>query len=290
MAGFLNYSKAGKGVKKDDLDKSGVGLYFDIFGRRIWKFITLNLMYLVVSIPAILIAFLISSYLLTYLLHFIQQNVPGAVDVIQKTKDVVPVLVAISAIVLFQFFGSGPATASMSYILRKYVKDTHVWIFSDFFEQIKKNFKQGIIVYLINTLAYIALIVAYIFYSLMLKGPIGEVLAFVIIVVSVFFIMMQMYIYQLMAGFNFKVKDLYKNSLLLTMIKLPFNILITALIGGIMYTMYSLATKSLLIAVILLIAIYVVLINYTQIFMTNNIIKEYVLEPSLQKDAEDSRE
>ena len=63
MAGFFNYSKAGKGIKKEDLEKSGVGLYFDIFGRRIWKLMTLNLMYLVVSIPAIIIAYCISATL-----------------------------------------------------------------------------------------------------------------------------------------------------------------------------------------------------------------------------------
>ena len=75
MAGFLNYSKAGKGIKKEDLEKSGLGLYFDIFGRRIWKLITLNLMYILVSIPAILIAWGVSSYLVTFLMT-ISKGIP----------------------------------------------------------------------------------------------------------------------------------------------------------------------------------------------------------------------
>ena len=65
MAGFFNYSKAGKGITKEDLEKSGLALYFDILGRRIWKLITLNLLYLLVSIPAILISIAISVYFLT---------------------------------------------------------------------------------------------------------------------------------------------------------------------------------------------------------------------------------
>ncbi len=277
MAGFFYYSKSGKGVKKGDLEKSGVGLYFDILGRRIWKLITLNLMYLVVSIPAIIISYGISTYLLTYLLSLTGMNMAEAADMIQ-------ILIIFMAAVLFQIFGSGPATASMCFILRKYVKDTHVWIFSDFFEHFKKNFKQGIAVYVINTIVSIALIVAYIFYSLIMRSSLGDVLALVIIITSAFFCMMQMYVYQLMAGFNFKVKDIYKNSLLLTMIKLPWNILVVAVVGLVMYAMYSVALTSPLIAVVIFVAIYIVLVNYTQIFMTNNIIKEYVLEPSIQKE------
>ena len=50
---FRNYSKSGKGISKKDLDKSGVELYFDILNRRIWNMIKLNLLYVLVSIPAI---------------------------------------------------------------------------------------------------------------------------------------------------------------------------------------------------------------------------------------------
>lgn len=277
MAGFFNYSKAGKGVKKEDLEKSGVGLYFDILGRRIWKLMILNLMYLVISIPAIIIAYFISTYLLTYLLSLTGVNVAEITDVIKI------ITIFISA-VLFQVFGSGPATASMSYILKRYVKDTHVWIFSDFFEHFKKNFKQGMAVYIINTFASVALIVAYMFYALIMRNTIGEILSFVMIITAAFFVMMQMYTYQLMAEFNFKVKDIYKNSLLLTMIKLPWNILTTALIFIFMYAMYSVALTSPFIAIAIFAVIYIVLVNFTQIFMTNNIVKEYILEPSLQSE------
>lgn len=283
MAGFFNYSKAGKGIKKEDLEKSGLSLYFDILGRRIWKLIILNLMYLIASIPAILIAWGISSYMLEFLLRVLRSDVTEIADAIQ--------LISIFAtIMIFQIFGSGPATASMSYILRKYVRDSHVWIFSDFFEHFKKNFKQGMAVYIINTFVSFALIVAYIFYSLIMRNSFGDVLALVIIIISAFYIMMQMYTYQLMAGFNFKVKDIYKNALLLTMIKLPWNILTVGIIGITVYAMYSITLTSPILGVIIFFAIYMVLINFTQIFMTNNIIKEYVLEPSLQKEAEHPEE
>ena len=285
MAGFFNYSKAGQGVRKEDLEKSGLGLYFDILGRRLWKLMTLNLMYIAISIPAIIIAYIISTYLLSFFLSLPKEKIE-----ISEISDVIKIITMFMTVILFQFFGSGPATASMTYILKTYVKDTHVWIFSDFFEQFKKNFKQGLAVYLINTFVSFALIVAYIFYSFIMRNSLGDILAFVIIITAAFFTMMQMYTYQLMAGFDFKVKDIYKNSLLLTMIKLPWNILTAALIFVFMYAMYSIYLTSPLIAIILFIVIYIVLVNFTQIFMTNNIIKEYVLEPSLKKETEKSEE
>ena len=104
-----------------------------------------------------------------------------------------------------------------------------------------------------------------------------------IAVISAFFIMMQMYVYQLMAGFNFKVKDIYKNSLLLTMIKLPWNIFITVTVVVIMYTLYSVSMTSPLLAIILFVVVYIVLVYFTQLFMTKGVVEKYILEPS-QKD------
>ena len=281
MAGFFNYSKAGKGINKEDLEKSGLALYFDILGRRIWKLITLNLMYLLVSIPALVITGAIIIYILSYFLSISGVN-------LGETADIIKIILIFAVAILFQLFGSGPATAAVNYILRRYVKDSHVWIYSDFFEHIKKNFKQGVAAYIINTLVWVALVVAYIFYSFILGGPIGEVMAFMMIVIAAFFVMMQMYTYQLMAGFNFKIKDIYKNALLLTMIKLPWNILTLATIAVLMYAMYSISLTSPFLGVLIYGAIFVVLISFTQVFMTNNIIKEYVLEPSLQKEKENS--
>ena len=66
MAGFFgmfDYSKPGKGVSKEDVQKSGIELYFDILSRRLWKLIKLNLIYVLFSIPAIVIGWYLSRYL-----------------------------------------------------------------------------------------------------------------------------------------------------------------------------------------------------------------------------------
>lgn len=162
MFGFNNYSKPGKGINKEDLNKSGVSLYFDIFFRRVWKMMTLNLMYLLMSIPAIIISFVISSYFILSVSSLTGVN-------IEKNSSSLSIISLLFTIAFFQITGSGPASVAKNYVLRKYVNDTHSWVVSDFFENIKKNFKQGIIVYIISSIMAFGLIYAYIFYSFILN-------------------------------------------------------------------------------------------------------------------------
>ena len=276
---FNNYTKPGKGINKEDLDKSGVSLYFDIFFRRIWKMMTLNLMYLLVSIPAIVISMFISAYFLMSAASL------AGVDVIKNSTSL-SILSLLFAVAIFQITGSGPASVAKSYVLRKYVRDTHAWVFSDFFENIKSNFKQGIAVYIINTIVSIALMFSYIFYSFIWKNSMGSALSIVIIVIAVVFVMMQMYVYQLVASVQLKVRHIYKNALALTIIKLPWNIVVLGMTFVLMYLMYYLALTIPIVCVVLVIALYFVLVSFTQIFMTNNVMNKYVIEPGKKIEEE----
>ena len=47
-------------------------------------------------------------------------------------------------------FGMGPATAGITYIMRNFAREEHAWIWSDFKDTFKSNFKQATAVYLIN--------------------------------------------------------------------------------------------------------------------------------------------
>ena len=54
MAGFFglfNYSKPGKGVRKDAPEYNGFIRFFVLYFRRIWKLIPLNLIYFVITLP-----------------------------------------------------------------------------------------------------------------------------------------------------------------------------------------------------------------------------------------------
>ena len=130
---FNNYNKPGRGISKEEIDnKSGIELYFDILFRRIWKMMTLNLLYVLVSIPVIVISAIIPLYLLT-----MTASVKG-INITENASSLL-ILSILFALAFFQVTGSGPASVAKSYVLRKYVNDKHSWVMSDFFENIKKN-------------------------------------------------------------------------------------------------------------------------------------------------------
>lgn len=89
-----------------------------------------------------------------------------------------------------------------------------------------------------------------------------------------------MYMYPIMAVFKLKIKDIYRNSLLLVMARLPWNFLAFAVSGGVLAALVYASLVS-GIGILLFLFIGFVLVGYTQMFMTNNVVKKYMLEPAL---------
>lgn len=75
--GLHNYSKPGRGVRKDEPPKPGIALYFDILIRRFWNIIALNLIYLIFSIPAIIISFFLSTYMMSWMASVVKIDLSG---------------------------------------------------------------------------------------------------------------------------------------------------------------------------------------------------------------------
>lgn len=280
MAGFMNYTKPGKGISKEDVDKSGIALYFDIFFRRFGKFISINLLYLLASIPAIIISFFIANYLMSAVLNFAGKEITESISATMLILSI-PFTAAI-----FQATGSGPATVAINSMTCKYVKDTHCWVWSDFIGGIKSNFKQGMLIYIINTLVFFACAFAFLFYNYVMGGAMAQVLRAMIMVISVIFFIMQFYTYRIAAEFELKTKHVYRNALLLTFAGLKWNLFAAVVIIALMCLVYTILAEWFAIGIAVIILIYFVLSTFTQNFITDNVVKKYLLEPSLKAQAE----
>lgn len=285
--GFGNYAKPGPGVSKDEPKKTGLSLYFEIFIKRFWKFITLNLVHIICSIISIVVVWAFASYAITWLLSILKID---ASSLSQDEGTVIYILAVCFAFALIALFGTGAPTAASSYVMRNYVNDSHSWVISDYFEHLKKNFVQGTIVFVIDIIVFFLTLVGLIFYTFEMPGVLGLFLRTVLCVAFVIYAMMHMYIYQIMAKFSLKLKDIYRNSLLLVLIKLPWNIFSFAVSILITYVVLYLFVGNPMLGIIIAGLIYFSLNIYTQIFMTNNVVKKYMLEPSLEKEKEDKEE
>jgi len=154
MAGFfglLDFTKEGPGVRKDEPDKGPVRGTLEILTRRFWELIKLNLMMILFNLPALIVAFFLAIYLLAAL--FPGLSVATLIESFQAlglegTADQSLEAAAISQLTLFylitafaltglQLVAAGPFQAGFSFILRNYIRDEHVFTWTDFWDHTK---------------------------------------------------------------------------------------------------------------------------------------------------------
>ena len=177
MAGFFglfNYEKEGPGISKNAPKKKTFIVFFETFFRNFWKFITINLVYGIISLPQIT---------------------------------------------------SGLASAGFTHVARNTARDKHSFGLSDFFDTIKKNWKQAFGAGIINTLVYAIIIFDLWFFYTSVKGVFGIIGLGLMLSVLVIFTMMNYFIWTLMITFKFKLKQIYKNSFNFAVINLKKNFL-----------------------------------------------------------------
>ncbi len=122
----------------------------------------------------------------------------------------------------------GFACAGITNVTRNIARDKHSFGLSDFFETIKKNWKQSLSVGIINTIVTALILFCLWFYNesylqtqqnISLAGLIASLLLLAV------FGMMKFYIYTLMITFNFSIKSLYVNSFKFVLLNFWKNLL-----------------------------------------------------------------
>ena len=240
-----SFDKPGKGVDLNAPPKRSFFRFWDIFGRKFTHFVRVNLVYVLTSIPTFLLVFfltgLVSSAILdvpslqSMLQNLAQQTAENMGDsnlMTQQLNQMIVIFDLFMRFVLTYLFvilwGMGPATAGLTYVLRNFAREEHAWIWSDFKDALKSNFKQSAIVFLIDLVVFVLFYVAFAFY-LQMSGFLGA-MRYVIVVIAIIYTMMHFYLYPMMVTFQLSLKDLYRNALLFAIGKLPSNLLILAIL------------------------------------------------------------
>ena len=134
-----------------------------------------------------------------------------------------PISIVYSLLALPQLT-SGLANVGMTHVARNTARDKHSFGFSDFFETIKKNWKQSLAAGIINTFVYIVLLFdVYFFYIQDTKFSVialGLTFAFLFV-----FTIMNYYIWTLIITFSFNLKTVYKNSFKFVFINFKNNLI-----------------------------------------------------------------
>lgn len=269
---FNNYSKPGKGVNKRDPNQPRWQIFFDVFPRKLWDLFKLNILYLLAGLPFFIVTMIISGIISSPIIDEV---------VVLKFADInfLKYDILLRSAFSFLFMGLGPATAGFAYIIREHANEHPCMLVSDFFERFKLNFKQSILLWITDLIVFYVFSVAIGFY-----GRIGNiVIQYVFMVVSVIYIMMHIYIYQMIVTFDLSLKDIFKNSLLIALGKTPISLLILGY-NAVLYIIipiYTLMHAESMLVILILVFAEIFIFPPITCFITNfciiQVLKKYVI-------------
>ena len=222
MAGFFglfDYNKPGPGVPRDAPPKSPFVVFFEILQRKFWNLLKVNLMFLIFNIPAILFG-------MFALVFFFPNILPDALkDTEVLLSDVMLKFIFLTLMMCIPMVTTGPAQAGFTYIMRNYAREEHAFLWSDFKETAIKNMKQSLIVSTINSLVTFLMLFSIRAYLVLGAGNfLMTAGSAIMVVLFIIFAIMNMYIYPIMITFDLKIKQIYKNALIFSVVKFLPNL------------------------------------------------------------------
>lgn len=207
-------------LRKEDMPEGRFKIFFTVLQVRFWKLIQLNLLYSIFWIPAFFVVYVNLMYLIKV------QNTPDLVNTIQGMGTTMILLL------LPCFLIAGPATAGTTYVVRNWARDEHAWVWSDFKDAWKQNWKESLIIMLINGLVLIIFYVNLNFYRLQAQqNVVFLILYYFILIAGLIYLMMNMFIFPMLVTYKLKVRQIFKNAFIFTMAELPRTFVIFAIAG-----------------------------------------------------------
>lgn len=177
----------------------------------------------------------------------------------------------------------GLAQAGLTYITRTVSRDRHIFVTSDFFETIKKNWKQALPIGIIDTVITVILIFDLYFFYLISNTTLGIVCLAVSVFITLLFIFSGYYRYMLVITFQLKLSQIYKNSFLLAICGFFRNLLTTLCLGVLYAVTFALAYFTggfgMLILFLLLLCIVPALRSFIIQFINFPVVLKYIIEP-----------
>ena len=241
------FGKSGKGdYRKEDLPRTRWQLFWEMLRVRFAGLMRLNLLYMLIWLPTIVVL-LVGSLAMMNTLFPVQEEAladPAAVveEVEMPAESVDPAHIeawdpAQVASTLQSVLGwtllllvpcvtiTGPFTAGLSYVTRNWARDEHAFAFSDFMDAVKANWKPSLIVSFITSLVPLVVYVCWTYYGeLADRNLIMLVPQMLTVMLGVLWALAVTYTYPMIVTYRMRLRDVLRNSLLLSIGRLPTSV------------------------------------------------------------------
>ena len=276
MGIFNRYLKEGPGVDKDAPKKKGIFLFAELVGRKFFILIKANLLYSLVSIPFFAVSLF---FLAPWVRSAIFQNVAmGNIEM--------AMLNIFFAGLIFNFFGSGPASAAYAYVTRSFTRSEPVWVASDGFDVFKENFKYSILLVVIDIIVIFLASYAICFYGAS-TDSFSAFLRVFIIVLLVIYAMAHTFIYQIIVTYDCKFREVIKYSIIMAVAKLPMCILLAILTSVLYSVIWYLPT---IIAIIIYLIVGLTFTRYPLEFYATRVIEKNIAKTQPEEETDNGDE
>lgn len=279
MGLFGGYMKPGPGVDKNAPKKKGVFLYGEIFIRKFWKLVQLNIIYFLCCLPLFLLVYFFMPLSQTFIADVASLSGLEGEALLEMQSLLQLSIRIITATGVVTFFGFGIAAPGYSYILRCFTNEVPTFLWTDFKEQIKSNIKQGAVILLIDLLVLIFGTNALHFYinAFRLSGQtIWMFVGYVTGLLLLIYVFMHFYIYQIMIKFRCSIGQLLRNSVILAIAKLPMNLLLLV-IGAALFLAVFLLISNPMAALIIFFFLWLTMVRFPIEFYASRVIDREIL-------------
>ena len=236
-------NRNGRGVEPGEDTTPNLKYFFKLTFRKLSNLITLNLMMLAMVLPIVFAGYIffngpqmptMSSPAFSALMG---AQLTGGSDTLLVTKLMTSLpqvnfitydsyaswlpylLIAILAITW------GWQNTAVTYILRGLVRGDGVFMFSDYFYAIKKNFKQGFLLGLMDAGVIIVLIIDFLYTWSARSTYWSYLMFFAVTALIIVYLFMRMYLYLMMITFNITFHKMLKNALIFTALGIKRNLM-----------------------------------------------------------------
>lgn len=298
---FSGNNKSGKGITKKQVEfdkKLGFSFFFKLLKMRLGKFSGSNLIFSLCNIFLFVALFGLSGMLDDYTttaadplyaqISAIAKNDSGPAITALATafcgsasrrvlSEISKILMYSAVVLVFTF---GLSTIGLVYNIRNVCTGEHIYTWHDFFYAIKRNFKQGIIISIVDAIIIVVLMYDLVIYSASSGGSfMNLVFYYAIIAILAIYYVMRFYIYLQLVTCKMSIGKMFKNSFLLTALGFKRNFvgILCAIAVIILYIyIYILLPQA---SIILFCMFMFALLTYIGVYCGYPVLKKYVIDP-----------
>ncbi|HPY95369.1 MAG TPA: DUF624 domain-containing protein [Clostridia bacterium] len=227
------YGKSGKGdYQRDDLPRNRWQLFWEMLRIRLAGLFRLNLMTALIFVPLMYVLMVMVNTLFAHLVGISEalsnpEMTEAAKALVQDSpQQIYSILFSGLVMVIPAIAITGPVQAGMAYVTRNWARDEHAFIWSDFKDAVKENWKQALGISLITGLVPVIMLVCWQFYGGMAQSSglfyvIPQVLTMAL---GVVWMLALTFMYPMMVTYKMGFGTLIRNSLLLAVGQLPHTV------------------------------------------------------------------